>query len=87
MGENKQLQAGSDIAGEGSRKKSYKTTELVLRMGTSTLKMVPKANPEADEPEPLPTSFSKFLLNSPMARSELTIQRDFYRERFIEIQE
>jgi hypothetical protein len=55
-----------------------------LRLGTSDLKMI--ALEETKEATYPPNSLAKFLLDSPLALSEIVIQREYPPERFIEIQ-
>ena len=93
MGESKQSrEQNSDTSGE-NQKNLPRTKKLVLRLGTSDLKMIAlEETKEATYPpnQPLLLQFlnrlAKFLLDSPLALSEIVIQREYPPERFIEIQ-
>jgi hypothetical protein len=85
MGESKESREQNSDTSEENHKTLPRTKKLVLRLGTSNLKMV--ALDDTKEVAPSPNSLARFLLDSPLALSEIVIQREYLRERFIEIQE
>jgi hypothetical protein len=70
MGESKQSrEQNSDTSGE-NQKNLPRTKKLVLRLGTSDLKMI--ALEETKEATYPPNSLAKFLLDSPLVRDRDT---------------